>query len=94
MNRKDSAVHVRHVTHHDGLDAGVVEPFLHLMQELVGENGPDGVNVDALAFQRVQPSGDGRVFMRGGENGVAGFPFQRRKRERVCSRRVRGERDT
>ena len=81
------------MTHDNGLDAGAGEAFLHLVQELFGGLGSDGVNVDALAFQRVKPSGNGRVFMRGGEQGIAGLPFQRSERERVARGGVWGERD-
>ena len=93
MDREDTTVNVRHVAHHDGFDAGPVELFLQRIQELFRGCRSDGVNVDALVFERTKLSRDGRVFMRGGENGIARFPFQRREREIVCGGRIRGECD-
>ena len=63
------------------------------MQERLKGRRPDGVNVHAVVFECMKLSRDGRVFVRGGENSIARFPFQRREREIVCGGRIRGECD-
>ena len=93
MDREDTPVNVRYVAHDDGFDAGLVESFFQRIQKRLKGRRPDRMYVDVFLFERVKLARDGRVFVRGGENGITRLPFQRREREIVRGGRVRGERD-
>jgi hypothetical protein len=64
------------MAHHEGFGVVLVNLMFEFFDEFARAGRLNRVNVNASGLKGEQLTRDGRIFVRGGQNGIARFPIQ------------------